>query len=482
MLKDFIDLINFICDFLSIFDVLQLLEILTFQPHGGQIECVERDISVIFNDAKQQQVDLLVNYLMHSVSGINHPVSAVFRSIDIFTCLNFMQSEKCSVYHASRKCSFDKMRLFMSHNELHYHINSIGIQILKERPEIVFDASLINDMFFRYFSSIQSQRDMIIANFIKKYEYFKCCIIDTALNYGKFLEDFEIITDFLNFSDSLKSAFLKKVSPDSNVLTLIGYNRHFDISSDDFSDEHGYMYEYLPFHYYDGIDESTLAQLFEIISWINSLNFWKKYTEFNTLFQEYGTFVDYATSEHKHVIDELGIFLRKFYESHEFMNRSRDVFNFHVNMRCFDSVFGELKSCNGSSRTEDLPSYNKISYWKEFYKHFLKNENLKVKFDISKSGWIVNKLHIQIGSFIESCPAEVACLHLPGIIGHHLSVFQKLKLGKFVARRFSRDEICKGLKKMCSGDVKIFNMYDCSEKTYNIVCEACDDWKILNHM
>jgi hypothetical protein len=493
MLDDFI---NFICDFLSIFDVLKLLEILTFRPHGEKIECVERDNIVIFNDIKQQQVDLLMKYLMHSVSGINNPLSAVFRSIDIFACLNFMQSKQCSVSRASRECSFGKEQLFMSHSELGVHINSFGIQILSEQSEIAFDATLINDMFFRYLSFIQSQRDMIIANFIKKYKHFKCCTIDTALNYCKFLEDFEIVKDFLYLSDSLKSAFLKKVSPDSNVLTLIRCNQHLDISSDDFSDDYGYMYQYLPFHYYDGIDESTLEQLFEIISWINSLNFWKRYSEFDILFYEhvdFTTFVGYVTSEHKNVIDELGEFLYRFNNARLFMNQTEDVINFdggetkfNVNMRCFDSVIGDLKSCNGTSETEDFPPYNNILDWKEFHKVFLKRKMLTEKFDISRSVWIENKRHIQIGTFIEGFPIEIACLYLPGIcsdiLGYELNVQQKMKLGTFVVKKFERRKIPKGSKLMCTGEFNTFNMYDCSEKTYSIVREACEDWIIINRL
>ena len=503
--------LNFISDYLSIIEVLKLFEVFTFQP-SVQIVCSERDIHLLFEEKKKMQFDLLVKYLIHSISGINSPSFAIFRAIDIFKCLHSMQYYYSDILPTSY-CSFGKDVLFITNNELELlernadYDGPLLLQnsydesgdesgdepsdepsdepgdepgdapgdsyLLEDATDTYVESTVINDIFFNFVASIQYKRDCIITKFINKYLKFNKCSKDTLLNYEEFCIDFDELKNFLYFSDCLIITYLTKVNPESIELTLLRANRHFNIST----------YEKLPFHYYYGIPELILKKIFTIVSSVNSLNFWKKYNVFQTLFEKYE---DYSTSEKKDVIDQLGSFLFKFYEYESFMKtESPNLFKFegkhvfNINMFCFNSVI-VLKSCNGTRETEEFPPAGKIIKWTQLRKRVLQEEHLRDELNIQKSEWIIDKTHIQIGRFIEGCQFEIACLNLPGIcsmtLKRPLLDFEKIKLGSFVAHQFKRVKICKGWKIMDDGEYKKFNMYDCSEKTYNRVKRLCEYW------
>lgn len=479
--------LNFISDYLSIIEVLKFFEVLTFQS-SIQFECSERNIHLLFEEKKKMQFDLLIKYLIHSVSGINSPSFAIFRAIEIFKCLHSMKYFNSDILPTSY-CSFDKNILFLTDNELELlertadydepcSLKNAGdepgdLYLLEDATDTHIESTVINDIFFNFVSSIQYKRDCIIAKFINKYIKFNKCSKDTLLNYEEFCIDFDELKNLLYFSDCLIITYLIKVNPESIELTLLRTNRHFNVST----------YEKLPFHYYYGISELILKKIFTIVSSVNSLNFWKKYNLFQTLFEKYE---DYSTSKQKHVIDQLGLFLFKFYEYELFMKtESPNLFKFegkhvfNINMFCFNSVI-VLKSCNGTKDTEEFPPSDKIIKWTILRKRVLQEELLRDKLNIQKSEWIVDKTHIQIGRFIEGCQFEIACLNLPGIclmiLKRPLLDFEKIKLGSFIAHQFKGVTICKGWKIMDDGEYKKFNMYDCSEKTYNRVKRLCEYW------
>ena len=62
------------------------------------------------------------------------------------------------------------------------------------------------------------------------------------------------------------------------------------------------------------------------------------------------------------------------------MNSTEDLYYFgdeagdskyNVSMRCFESIIGELRSCDGTNKTENFPSFEKILKWREFSKSLL---------------------------------------------------------------------------------------------------------------
>jgi hypothetical protein len=347
-------LLFLIFDFLLIFEVSQLFEASTSVriKDNGQMKT-----DLFFEDLMHFR--LLVDYIVHTVSGINAQYFSVFRSIDIYTLF----------YQDGLKPPFGKEWLFLSFDELQYFQNFT----YPDGSEIDFIPTYVDEIFFGFILSIKRKRDEKLPFFIKKYNHFRECTHDVDLNYDHFLRDFEELMNLLYLLDSLMIAYLHKVNPESNILKLLRCNQYGII----FTNEH----PSLPFHYYYEIDALTLNELFQTVICVNSLNFWKKYNVFQTLLEDYDDY--YTETLKRNIIDELGKFLEKFYYRKEFMQiRPKYSYYFagdsklNVNITCFDSVF-ELKSCNGTSQIQEFPSFEKIQIWISFQEQFLEDLDMK---------------------------------------------------------------------------------------------------------